>query len=208
MVVLFHAAGILAGLGSVTFAAFERPRGQTALGLAVGFVGMGWWLVLQAKGVAGISFTTQVALVLLAATCSLLVRRLRFLVALWAGALGALWAGFLEQQGLGLAISLSLAIGTLVTAMLCKARIAAFAPPRLRFEALLVVCSVGLVVAIGPGLVEGWHTASALNAGSSAWSDLAGGAAVTGGSWALVLGALSVVAGGLQACLKAQWRAR
>jgi hypothetical protein len=89
------------------------------------------------------------------------------------GALGGLWPELLRMQGVPSLAGVAAAASILaLTVWLSQAR-PAFAPPVLQDDALLGVLALGLVLAVLPGILEGWQSAVTLNVGG-ANSDRAG----------------------------------
>ena len=126
--------------------------------------------------------------VIAVATLGLLRPGLRVLPAVSAGVLGGLWVWFLQTQGLSWVVALLLPAASLGIAVFASRR-PDFASPSIREEALLLVCCLGLIVALGPELLAGWRSAAALNAASVPSRAMEG--------WVFLVGATSVVAGAL-----------
>ena len=111
-----------------------------------------------------------------------------------AGCLAGLWVSLLAAQGIPPAAACGVALAVpAVAAWMAQTR-EEFAPRMLREEALLAIGGLGLLVAMGPDVLAGWQTASAMNlepgAGRrgvmEAWLMLAtAGAALGGGLHAL-----------------------
>ena len=82
--------------------------------------------------------------------------------AAWGGALGGMLTAMTEVQGLHPIVAVAAVTVLAATpAWLTRAR-ASFAPEVLREEALLGLCAFGLVVAIMPGVIDGWQAAATL----------------------------------------------
>jgi hypothetical protein len=81
-----------------------------------------------------------------------------------AGLFAAAWSSVLRAQGLPWLPAVLLAVAVLLGARAVAARRAGFAPPELRDEALVVVASFGLLLAVGPDVVAGWRSAVSLKA--------------------------------------------
>ena len=80
--------------------------------------------------------------------------------AAWGGALGGMLTAMTEVQGLHPMAALA-AVSVLAATPAWLARVRpSFAPEVLRDEALLGLCLLGLVVAIVPGVTDGWQAAA------------------------------------------------
>lgn len=105
------------------------------------------------------------------------------------GAAGAFWGSALHQAGVPLAMAAVISAAPALIAAYFSATRAAFAPPLVRDEALLIVLALALGATVTPGVAEGWRSAQLLNAD-----------AVAGGSlprWVVALIAGLVGSGGL-----------
>ena len=79
------------------------------------------------------------------------------------GALAGLTTGLLPVLGIPFPVAaLLVAVAIAGTARLTRAR-RGFAPDIMREEALLIVCLLGLVVAVLPSVLDGWQAAATLN---------------------------------------------
>lgn len=157
MTVTFHALWMLCALGATTFAAAAAPRRRWLVAFAIGFLA----IVMRPGGqpdpeVAGL-FAALGAIVYLF--------RPRYA---WLGfVLGGALAGMLVQVvglvGGPVAVTAPLvALGLGATVWLVRTR-PAFAPVALREEALLIICTLGLGVAVMPSVLDGWQAAANLN---------------------------------------------
>lgn len=157
MTVILHALWMLCALGATTFAAAAAPRRPWLVAFAIGFLAV----VMRPGGqpdpeIAGL-FAAFGALVYLF--------RPRYA---WLGfVLGGALAGMLVQVvgllgGPVLVTTPLVAVGLGATVWLARTR-PAFAPDALREEALLIICTLGLGVAILPSVLDGWQAAGNLN---------------------------------------------
>ena len=184
MTIFLQAFGILCGLACVVFATAASIRRLDLVTMTLSFVATVFWISPQER-----PDPAWVGLLVVAvATFGLLRPGLQILSALSAGVLGGLWAWFLQTQGLSWVAAVLLPAASLGIAVFASRR-PNFALPHIREEALLLVCCLGLLVALGPELLAGWRSAEALNAASLPSRAMEG--------WVLVVGATSVVAGGL-----------
>ena len=130
------------------------------MALPLGFLSTTLWIAIQgAPEPASIGAATAVV-----AWLVLLRPGWRLLAAAAAGSLSALWIDFLSDRGLDLAPATLLVAAVVGFSAWATARRPDFAPAGIREEALLAVCGLGLIVAVGPRLVAGWTSAAALNA--------------------------------------------
>jgi len=86
------------------------------------------------------------------------------LAPLAAGAVAAQWATALTRLGAPALAADVLAAATLIGVVVLTTRRSRFAPRIIREEALLLVGSLAGLLAIGPGIISGWHSALALRA--------------------------------------------
>jgi hypothetical protein len=156
----FHGLALLCSLASVVFATLDaRPRGLALI--AVGFLAA----VLAVRPFS----PPDPAVVGGLAACLAVVAILRpygwtrAVIALSAGALAGLWSTMLGLAGVSLPVAVTVGCAA-PAASACFSRVRCdFAPPGLREEALLVVLIFGVVIALAPGVVAGWQSASVLN---------------------------------------------
>ena len=191
MTVAFHALWMLCALGVVVHAATAAQRVRDLAVFAVGFV------------IAAIGASPQrlpdpawIGVISTGAAVVILFRpRFSVVSALWGGTLGGILTALIEVQGLHPIAAV--AAPTLLAAIavwLTRTR-PVFAPDVLRDEALLGLCLLGLVVAILPGVIDGWQAAANLTIEPAtpatptpipAWTvTLVGAATVLGASYAV-----------------------
>jgi hypothetical protein len=149
---------MLCAFGFVAHAATAARRGRDLIAFAAGFA------------IAAIVTTPQrlpdpawVGVVSAGAAVALLFRpKLAMACAAWGGALGGMLTAMTEVQGLA-PIAAVAAPALLAAAGVWLTRVhPRFAPDALRDEALLLVCLLGLVVSIMPGVIDGWQAAANL----------------------------------------------
>jgi hypothetical protein len=155
----FYALWMLCALGAATFAAAAAPRRRWLIALAIGFVTPTLFSSLAP------SPDPEVAGVLAAGGAIVYLFRPRY--AWFAFVLGGAVAGMLIQVTtvLGapaLAAAPIIAVGMAGIVRLARTR-PLFSPEALREEALLIVCMLGLVVAVLPSVLDGWQAARNLN---------------------------------------------
>lgn len=154
-----HAAGILAALAAAVFAA-QCARGRAPLILLVAFAGAAF-----AFARFGSPDVTTLGFCLVAAAVTALARpQWSLLPPLAAGIAAAAWISILEAQGLPWPAGVVAAGGLLAVAMSLAARRRGFVSAELRDEALVIVASFALLLAIGPDIVDGWRSSVALKA--------------------------------------------
>lgn len=200
---LINVLGIVCGLAVVVFAALEpgRPRavalfaaGLIAASVAIGparvpdpvwagaFIALASGLALwkpRGKTASDPLFPISVTL-----ACG--------------GAMAAVWVAVLAAQGLPRPLGYVL-VGTCAgVSYALAARRPGFAPASLREEALVLVGTLGAVLAAAPAIVAGWDSAAALRGAPLAQPD------VSTEAWAFVLAAAAVVLG----VIHALWRRR
>lgn len=158
MTVIVHALWMLCALGAATFAAAAAPRRPWHVALAIGF--------LAVVMLPGASPDPEVAGLCAALSAIVYLFRPRYA---WLGfVLGGAVAGMLVQVfallGGPVAVTAPLvAVSLAATVWLARTR-PHFAPEALREEALLIVCMLGLGVAVLPSVLDGWQAAANLNA--------------------------------------------
>ena len=183
MTIVLQALGILCGLACVVFAAAGSDRRLGFFAMALSFGATAQWIGRHPPDPAWAGL-----LVVAIAALGLARPGQRTILAVGAGVFAALWASFLQTQGTPLVLAWLIAAALLGIAAVASRR-PGFAPPSIREEALLLVGCFGLVVALSPELVAGWHSAAALNAASVPSRSM--------GGWVLLVGGASIVAGGL-----------
>jgi hypothetical protein len=156
--VTFHALWMLCALGATTFAATAAPRRRWLVALAIGF--------LAVVMLPGAQPDPEVAGLFAAFGSIVYLFRPRYA---WLGfVLGGALAGMLVHV-IGLvggpvpATAPLVAVSLAATVWLARTR-PHFAPEALREEALLIVCTLGLGVAVLPSVLDGWQAATNLNA--------------------------------------------
>lgn len=158
MTVTFHALWMLCALGATTFAAVAAPRRRWLVALAIGF--------LAVVTLPGTQPDPEVAGLCAAFGTIVYLFRPRYA---WLGfALGGALAGMLVQLfgllgGPVVATAPLVAMALAATVWLARTR-PRFSPEALREEALLIVCTLGLGVAVLPSVLDGWQAAANLNA--------------------------------------------
>ncbi len=157
MTLPFYALSMLCGLGAVVFSAAPDPSHRSRVSAAMLFcIGAGW--------TAGMGVPpTEVIGCLAAAGAALFLLRPAWgaSAAGLGGALAGVWSGVLAMQGLTRWVAVPLALAALTAAVLAR-RDPEFAPPQLRDEALVLVCTLALGVAMLPGILDGWGAAQSL----------------------------------------------
>lgn len=154
---LLAAIGILCALTVVTSATFLVGWREALLG-SLGFVSLA---ILPTAWLG----PSVVALVATAAALHGVFRpQARGVTVLLGGAAGWSWCAVLATQGLPLPISVALLVCVVVTCAWLVRRSPGFAPDWLRDEALLIVGLLGITVAAGPNIADGYATAVALRA--------------------------------------------
>ena len=154
----FHALWMLCAFGIVVHAATAGRRVRDLIALASGFAvativaspqrlpDPAWVGVMSAGAAVVVLFRPRYAMA----------------SAAWGGALGGMLTAMTEVQGLHpIAGVAAVALLAAASAWLSRVR-PAFAPEVLRDEALLGLCIMGLVVAIIPGVIDGWQAAANL----------------------------------------------
>lgn len=155
-----HVAGLLAALAAAVFAA-QSARGALApAALAVTFTAA----ALAFSALVPPSPTTLGFCVVAAAVAALARPRWSWLPPVAAGICAAAWISILEAQGLPWLPGALAAAGVLAAAVLLAARRRGFMPDEVRDEALVIVASFALLLAIGPDVVDGWRSSIALKA--------------------------------------------
>ena len=157
MTLPFHALGILCGLGAVVFAAGAGISKRTCVSAAALFcAGVVWTagVAIPPPEVIGCVAAIGAAVFLLRPTWETTTAAL-------GGALAGVWSGVLAAQGMTWWVAVPLAIVPPVAALLAQRR-PEFAPPHIRDEALVLICVLGLGVAMLPGVLDGWRAAQNL----------------------------------------------
>ena len=159
MTVTFHALWMLCALSAATFAAAAAPRRRWQIALAIGFLA-----VVALSGPEHLPDPEVAGLFAAAGAIVYLFRpRYAWLAFLLGGALAGMLIQVVSAIGLpSLWIAPAVAAGMAGTVWLARTR-PAFAPETLREEALLLVCTLGLAVAVLPSVLDGWQAAANLN---------------------------------------------
>jgi hypothetical protein len=150
---------MLCALGTATFAAVAAPRRQWLIALAVGF--------LSTIAVSGRQPSPDPEVAGLVAAAAAVVYLFRPRYAWFALVLGGSLAGMLIQVmgliGAPQAVTAPLMATGLAAVVWHTRKRQVFAPEMLREEALLIVCILGLLVAVLPSVLDGWQAAANLN---------------------------------------------
>jgi hypothetical protein len=156
--VIFLASWMLCALGAATFAAAAAPRRRWQIALAIGFI-----LAAVFSGPPDPELTGLFATV--GGIVYLFRPRLAWLAMLLGGAVAGMLIpalGLLGAPSLMTAPVIALVMAGIV--WLARSR-PVFSPEMLREEALLIVCALGLAVAVLPSVFDGWQAAANLNVG-------------------------------------------
>ena len=183
---ILYALAMLCALGATSFATVVAGRWYGVGVLALSFVLAVW------RGTGETTNEVWVGwLVAFVAGVGILRPRTCLLPAATSGVLAGIWVGLLEVQGWPATPAVLLAGGVLFMAVFLTNWHPEFAPMALREEALLVMCGLGLLVAMAPQIVAGWGTAGALNLDPGShvrmivqtWVVVVTGASVSLGGW-------------------------
>ena len=159
MTVTYHVMWMLCALGAITFgAAAARSRGRMAAfwgGFAMA-AAWGVWRGLPDAPVVG-------ALAAVAVAAYLFLPRYGWIAAAGGGLLGAVWPELLWLQGISRVVAWPVVLLAIALAAWLARTRPQFAPKVLEDDALLVVMATGLVLAVLPGVLDGWQAALALN---------------------------------------------
>ena len=159
MTLTFHALWMLCALSAVVFAACAASSASALAALAAGFGAAA--LLTGASAVPDAVWTGGIAAI--AATAYLFKPRLRLVSLFIGGALAGIFATLLEVQGSPALVALPLAGALVVMTIRLSQSRPWFAPDVLKEEGLLGVGVIGLVVAIMPGILDGWQAATNLS---------------------------------------------
>ncbi len=159
MTVTFLALWMLCALGTATFAAVAAPRRQWLVALAAGFAS-----VFVFSSPAQSPDPEVTGLIAIAGAVVYLFRpRYAWLAMVLGGALAGMLVQLVGLIGAPLMLTLPLiAAAVAVIAWIARTR-PGFSPDTLREEALLIVCTLGLAVAVLPSVLDGWQAAGNLN---------------------------------------------
>jgi hypothetical protein len=159
---LFHGLWMLSAMGAAVFATAAAPVAARLSGFALG---VGGGVVLSAGRLSDPALVGSLTAIV--AAMQLLGSRtpLAGLVASTAaGALAGVWSAVLTAQGL---VPRSAAIGAAVALLgavvILAVRREGFAAEPLRDEALSIVMTLGLALAVAPAVMSGWRAAASLN---------------------------------------------
>ena len=159
MTLTFHALWMVCALGSIVLAAgAARTTGLTLIFTAAFLIAA----ILAHPGTIPDATVIGAA----AATAALLMlcsARWAWCAAALGGAVAGAWVVLLQMQGLDRISSTGLAAAILIGTIWQVRRTRTFAPESMRDEALLIVCLTGAAVAILPGVLDGWQSATTLN---------------------------------------------
>ena len=158
MTISFHALWMLCACGVVVHATTAARRVRDLAAFAAGFV-----VATIVASPQRLPDPAWVGVISAGAAVVILFRpRYAMASAAWGGALGGMLTAMTEVQGLHpIAAVAAVTVLAATPAWLTRTR-AAFAPEVLREEALLGLCLFGLVVAIMPGVIDGWQAAATL----------------------------------------------
>src|SRR5688572_5868136 len=149
---------MLCAFGVVVHAATAARRVRDLVALAAGFMVAA--VIASPQRLPDPAWTGVVS----AGAAVVILFRPRYAMAsaAWGGALGGMLTAMTEVQGLHpLAAVAAVAVLAATPAWLARRR-PAFAPEVVRDEALLGLCVLGLLVAIVPGVIDGWQAAANL----------------------------------------------
>jgi len=150
---------VLCGFGAVVFAAGAGNNWRRWLSLGSGFlVAIAWSRTgrpLDPMWVGGI--------VAVAAIYQLVRPPRPLLMAASSGLLASVWGVILHEQGVPLAAAITIAVASPISSAWLAGQRSDFAPRALFEEALLMLLCLAVVVAMAPGVYEGWESAVALN---------------------------------------------
>jgi hypothetical protein len=182
----FHALWTLTGMGTVVFATLGGATRRAHAAIALAFVvatAIGAWFGPPRADAGGL-------LVAGAAVTLLLRPRFLFLAPLLSGALAGMFGTMLAVQGAPMLLAVP-AAAVWPAAAAWYSRQPAFAPPRLRDDALVILTVLGTATAIVPGVLDGWRAAVNLSLQSPP------AAALPLPAWTLGIGVSALLLGGL-----------
>ena len=156
---IFLALWMLCALGAATFAAAAAPRRHWQIALAIGFVSSA--VLLGPEQPPDPEVTGLVAAV--SGIVYLFRPRYAWLAMMLGGVVAGMVIPVLGLLGAPALLTAPLmALGMAGTVWLAKTR-PVFSPETLREEALLIVSTLGLAVAVLPSVLDGWQAAANLN---------------------------------------------
>jgi hypothetical protein len=186
----FHALWMVCALGAATLAAVPSLSWRNRASLAIGFALSAGWLSSARppdSPTIGVAAAGAAAVVLLRpdrAAWGLLV----------AGVLAGSWSALLEAQGVPVSIAIVAAALAPMASLYFASRSPSFLPGRIRDEALLGLIVGGVLVAMLPGVLDGWQAAVNLKIqGAEPGSEAMAAVPV----WTMTLGAGALVSGAL-----------
>jgi hypothetical protein len=112
-----------------------------------------------------------------------------------AGLLGGIWTAVLAGQGVSLLAAIAVAALLPALSAFLRGRSAAFAPPALVEEALIVLGVVGIAAAAFPGIADGWRAAVNLSVQGGQSSTAVPETALP--VWTLAVASAALISGGL-----------
>jgi len=155
----FHLLWMLCALGAITFAAAAAPRWRRLVALSAGFAGS--LLLIRGGGPPDAEAAGLVAAA--SAVVFLFAPRYAWVAAMCGGGLAGTGVRLLLLVGAPATLAVAgMTLGVGATVWLVRRR-TGFASELVREEALLIVCVLGVAVAILPGVLDGWRTAATLN---------------------------------------------
>ena len=182
----FHALWTLTGVGTVVFATLAAPNRRARAAAALAFAA-----ATAAGAWAGPPPTAATGLLVAGAAVTLLLRPgLRGAAPIVAGALAGFWGIMLGAQDVPLPLAVPAGAACLIAGT-WYARQPAFAPPRMRDEALFILTMLGAATAIVPGVQDGWRAALNLSLQSRP------AAALPLPAWTLGVGVTALLLGGV-----------
>jgi hypothetical protein len=157
--VTFHAVWMLCALGAATFAAVAAPRRRWLIALAIGFAS-----AIALSGPERLPDAEMTGFIAAAGgIVYLFFPRYAWLALLLGGAVGGMLIPALGLLGAPSSVTAPvIALGMAGTVWLARTR-SSFSPETLREEALLIVSTLGLAVAVLPSVLDGWQAAGNLN---------------------------------------------
>ncbi len=194
---LFHALWLLCGLGAAVFAVSVRQSWYNLATMCCGFLAA--TIGIDSRHVPE---AVWIGVATAAVAVSLLTRPSWALPAAFAtGALAGTLSALLEAQAMPRAFACAIA-AALVLLSLMASEGPEFAPSAMREEALFLIATLGLLVAIASPVTSGWQSALALNIVDK--SNAARGIPM----WVIVLGGGSAMAGALSAFRHSRYLSR
>lgn len=160
LTLFFHALWMLCAMGTTVLAVVP----DASVPLRSGAFLLGFVLAVAAMSTNAIPDPAWVGLLVAIVAVGHLFRpRIAPLTLLIAGALAGLWSALLQVQGLPASLAFLVAAVLPGAATLFSIRRPVFAPATLKDEALLIIVVLAAATALGPGVADGWRSASALN---------------------------------------------